>query len=270
MELTRTGTRPDRSLSRRLGLLALLGLAVTGAALLGTWSWGRLHPGLAGGADAVSADRAESIVRRTEVAFTDAEGVWGRRLDGYRPATLVFFTGETASPCAGGAPVSGPFYCPETGTAAYDLRLLDALGARLQRQRELGLALVTVRIAAEHLQRELGVLDAAALRMIGARRARRATLKAALALHADCLTGAWAAAAAPRLGPVPPDFYGQLVWSTRNVVGDLARQGTHVAPEFDAFATGPQDERQAAFARGYAASDAIGGCPVPAEIASGD
>ena len=59
----------------------------------------------------------------------------------------MFFTGETPTPCAGGAMVSGPFYCPETGTAALDLAFLDVLGRRLQRQESLGLALVAARLA---------------------------------------------------------------------------------------------------------------------------
>ena len=70
----------------------------------------------------------------------------------------------------------------------------------------------------------LGLLDAAALRLIGAGRGQRARVGEALALQADCLTGVWAAAASKRLGPVPAGFWGQLVWSWRNVVEDLDPQ----------------------------------------------
>ena len=61
------------------------------------------------------------------------------------------------------------------------------------------------------------MLDAAALRLIGARRGKRAVVGEALALQADCLTGVWAAAASNRLGPVPPAFWGQRL-VLRNVV----------------------------------------------------
>ena len=218
-------------------------------------------------------DRSEVIVRRTEVAFADAQAVWKRQFPdgsghGYDPAELMFFTRTTGTPCAGGAGMSGPFYCAETGTAAFDLMFLDALGARLKRERELGLALVAARVAAEHLQREAGILDRAALELVGARRARRGAVRAALALQADCLTGAWAAAAGARIGAVPEGFYGQLVWSARNVVDDLAREGVRIRPEFDAFAPAAQDARAAAFARGYAAAG-VAGCPAPAELAGG-
>ena len=152
-------------------------------------------------------------MRRTEVAFADAQGVWGRAVASgtgqrYVPADLVFFTRAAVTPCAGGGAVSGPFYCAETGTAGFDLAFLATMAGRLQRQEDLGLALIAARLSAEHLQRELGILDAAALRMIGAGRGKRAAVGEALDLQADCLTGAWAAAAGKRLGPVPAGLLG--------------------------------------------------------------
>jgi predicted metalloprotease len=218
----------------------------------------------------VSGDRAEVIVRQTEVAFADAEAFWRRRLQaagvGYAPARLVFFTGTTATPCAGGTAVSGPFYCPESGTAAVDLAFLDALGPRLERAEELGIALVAVRLAAEHVQRELGVLDAAALRLLGAPRGRRAEVAAALALQADCLAGVWAAAAEPRIGRIPGDLYGRLIWSARNIGEDLARSGRRAPADLAPFVAGGRPDRERAFAQGYSAGDAAA-CPAPAVLA---
>jgi uncharacterized protein len=265
-------TRPDPGRRLRLRTLALAALALTLVSLAGTWTWGRLNPGVPV-SEALPRDRSEVIVRRTEVAFADAQAVWKRQFpDGsghrYDPAKLVFFARSTGTPCAGGAGVSGPFYCAETGTAAFDLMFLDALGARLKQEKELGLALVAARVSAEHLQREAGVLDRAALELVGARRARRGTVRADLALQADCLTGAWAAMAGSRLGAVPDGFYGQLVWSVRNVVDDLAREGVRIRPEFDAFAPASQDARAAAFARGYAAAR-VAGCPAPQDLGAG-
>ena len=77
--------------------------------------------------------RTDAIVRRTEVAFADAEAVWGRAAangsgDRYDPARVVFYSRATETPCAVGAVVAGPFYCRDTGTAAFDLAFLD--GAR--------------------------------------------------------------------------------------------------------------------------------------------
>jgi predicted metalloprotease len=238
--------------------------------MLGFWAWGRLAPAAPVVPGRVSGDRAEVIVRQIEVAFADAEAFWRRRLQaagiGYAPARLVFFTGTTATPCAGGAAVAGPFYCPETGTVAVDLTFLDALGPRLERAQELGLALVAARLAAEHVQRELGVLDAAALRLLGAPRGRRTALAAALALQADCLTGVWAAAAEPRIGAFPEDLYGRLVWSARNVGEEFARAGGDAAAGLAPFAAGARPDRERSFAQGHGAGDAAA-CPSPAELA---
>jgi predicted metalloprotease len=241
------------SFRRGLPLLLALGLATVFAG----WAWGRFDPGRVAQPLPLSAGSAHSAARRAEVAFADAEGVWKRNLGsvsdgGYHPARTLFFSGATPSACAGGGDVSGTFYCPQTGTAAFDLVFLDALGTRLQRQRELGLSIYAARLAAVHLQRELGLLDSAALEMVGSRRSERRAIGTALALQADCLAGVWAAAAAPRIGPVPRGFYGQMVWSSRNLVADLGREGVSVSPQFDPLAAGPTPDRAAAFDRGYA------------------
>ncbi len=263
--------RMARTPPTRLRRLAALALAISLVVLAAAWIWGRLHPALPTSTPPVPAGRAMSITRHTEVAFADAEMVWRQSLPdgsgrGYDAARLVFFGRATRSPCAGGAEVSGAFYCPETGTATFGMTYLDTLGERLKRQRELGLSLVAARISAEHMQRELGLLDTAALELIGARSARRAAISTELALHADCLTGAWAAAATPRLGQVPAEFYDQLVWSARNVTEDLVRQGARVPAALNPFALGSREARAAAFAQGYAAGR-IAGCPAPPDLA---
>jgi predicted metalloprotease len=262
MATTRPASAPRRP---ALGLraVAALGLVVTVAAIAAGWAWGRVGAAGSPARLALSAGGAEAIVRRTEVAFADAEAVWRRALHarggGYDPARLVFFARATESPCAGGGIVSGPFYCPETGTATFDLAFLDALGGRLQKERDLGLALYAARLAAEHLQHELGLLDAAALELIGSPRGERRAVGTRLALQADCLAGVWAAAAEPRIGPVPEGLYGQMVWSSRNLVADLAREGVHVPWQLDPLAAGRSEERAAAFDRGYRAR-AVDGC----------
>jgi len=251
--------------------LALTVVGVSLLALVGAWAWGRLHPGPGESAETtVAASRTDAIMRRTEVAFADAEAVWGRAAANgsggrYDPARVVFYSRATETPCAVGTMVAGPFYCGDTGTAAFDLAFLAVLAARLQRQEELGVALVAARIAAGHLQRETGMLDAAALRLIGAGRGKRATVGEALELQGDCLTGVWAGVAEKRLGPVPGGFWSQLVWSWRNAVGDLGSQGAVLPAELDVFSRASQEAREAAFRQGYAGR-AVSACPPPPEI----
>jgi predicted metalloprotease len=251
---TRSSPAPRRRLPLRIAAPAAAFVIL--AAVVGAWLLNGVQPS-EGAPKALPTARAEGILRRTEVAFADAEAVWERavtatRPGGYRTAELVFFSRRTTSPCAP-TPVSGPFYCPDTGVAAFDILFLDTLGERLRRQRDLGLALYAARVSAQHLQREIGLLDRAAIELVGARRGRRDAVATALALQADCLAGVWAAAAEPRLGPVPGGFWDQLVWSSRNVAADLGRAGLDIPPELDVFAAGSRADRNAAFAEGYAA-----------------
>ncbi len=221
------------------GVLSLaLALAATVAASAGMWF---LIPTEK---PALGTGPAEAVLRRTEVVLRDVEEVWQRSLRDrgtlYRPLVVRFFVGSTESPCAGGRAVSGPFYCRGTGTAFFDLGFLDALGVRLHRSRDLGLAILTARVAAEHLLREI---DPAA--------------GTGNALRGDCMAGAWAVQAAARIGPVPERLYGQLVESSRGLVSDLARENLRTPA--DPLAAGSKADREAAFARGYA-SGAIAGC----------
>jgi predicted metalloprotease len=240
---------------RALLVVALLAIAISIGA---GWAWARLGAERSGAFLAVAPGNAQSILRRTEIVVADAEAVWRRALPeparrGYDAPDVVFFSRLTGTPCAGGGMVSGPFYCPETGVVAVDLAFMDALGTRLNTGRDLGLALYAARLSAEHLQRQLGLLDAAALEMIGARRNARRAVRERLSLHADCLTGVWAAHAAPRIGQVPDGLYGQLVWSARNLATDLSREGMRIPAQFDPMAAAAAPARAAAFETGYAA-----------------
>lgn len=245
-----------------------LALGLTG--FVAAWGWATAPLRLAPPMTAGPRSSADAIARRAEVAFADAEAETARAARGAGRADLVFFRGATASACASGVGGRGAFYCPETGVAAVDLGYLETLAARLKDRADLGVALVAARLAAEHRQRETGVLDAAALDMIGARKARRADIGLGLALQADCLTGAWAGTAEARLGPVPEGFWGTLVGTVRNVGADFAAAGQPIPPELDGFATGSREARAAAFARGYAAAaagaPAAGACPTPIRL----
>ena len=86
----------ERSGVRRLAPLALAVVAASVLALVGAWAWARLHPGPNAGPEAaVAAGRADAIMRRTEVAFADAQSFWRRAAaDGsggrYDPARITY------------------------------------------------------------------------------------------------------------------------------------------------------------------------------------
>lgn len=251
--------RSVRPFPVRLRTMAALGVAATIGALTGTWVWTKAQSATPSAAQILPPDRAMNVMRRVDVAFDDAQGVWDRAVRAtrgtpYRRAEDSFISRPIATSCSPD-PISGPFYCAESAVAAFDVVYLDALGLRLRDRRDLGLALYSARITAMHLQRELGVLDSPT-----ARRIPRDAFNEALMLQADCLTGVWAAAAEPRIGAVPDGFWSELVWSSRNVSDDFRAAGNPLARTQDPFAEGSRDDRAMAFAEGYA-SGQIGGCP---------
>ncbi len=257
--MPQTSHPPSRPHAVALPAAALATLAVAVFAVF-TWAAARFAPEAP--APTAAPSSAEAIARRTEAAFADATATMSRGGD---RARVVVFRGATSSACVTGATGRGPFYCPDDRVAAFDLDYLEALAARLGADADLGIALVAGRLAAEHAQQQVGILDAAALNLLGARRARRAEALAALALQADCMAGAWAAAAEPRLGTVPPGFYGRLVWSARNVADALAAAGHAVPAEIDSFAVADRNARGAAFENGHAARSPAA-CALPAGI----
>src|SRR3954447_18705242 len=88
-----------RTLAAAAGALSLLAVG-------GAWQWGRPHsapPRPASTAEAIAGDA--SVLRRTEVAFADAQAVWHRLYGRYRMASVSFFTGATPTACAGGTAI---------------------------------------------------------------------------------------------------------------------------------------------------------------------
>ena len=229
-------------------------------ALLGTWTWGRLNPGPGGAPELEAGDAGRTRSCGAPRSPSPTPRASGRRLaaDGsgerYAPAKRRVLHPRHRDALCQGAPWSrgrsiARIPGPPPSTSPFSM----ALSRRLQRQEDLGVALVAARVSAEHFQRELGMLDAAALRLIGAGRGRRALMGEALALQADCLTGVWAAAAGNRLGPVPA----RLLEPTGLVVAQRRRRSwrakaLRVPAEFDAFGRATQEAREAAFLPGYA------------------
>ena len=151
---------PARRTSRGFVAVAIAVAAVA----IGAWTWSRYY--LLEASPPLTADRAELIARRIGVVFADTEGVW-RRTPAHRGRPHLH---------SGRARALHPrdalalrwrrlrhraFYCRIERTAGFDMAYFDNLNARLRRQAELGAALTVARVVAAHVQRELGVLDAA-------------------------------------------------------------------------------------------------------------
>jgi hypothetical protein len=208
----------------------------------------------------LSADRAEGVTRQVTAAFENIQAVWKREFArrfgrDYVPPDVRFYTGTTVSPCSDGHEATGPFYCPRSVEAVFDLAFFEALNARLRRNGDLGAALVVAMISASYVQDELGLLSEAESQRRDAGGRGQKRIDEALAAQADCLAGVWAALAADSVGAVPPGFYYQLIGIARNVMEDRAGFAPEMPSRLDPFEAATRATREADFAAGYAAGD---------------
>ncbi len=211
--------------------------------------------------------------RQVTAAFDNIQAVWKREFASrfgrdYDPPEVKFYTGTTVSPCSDGLEATGPFYCPRSVEAVFDLAFFEALNARLRRNSDLGAALVVAMISASYVQDELGFLDEAESQRREATGRGAKAIDEALAAQADCLAGVWAALAADSVGAVPEGFYDQLIGIARNVMDDRAGFAPDMPVRLNPFEAATRETREADFAVGYAAGDptaCLPDHPTPAE-----
>ena len=251
---TRRAMRASHADDTRSSALALVAVSRAG------WAWSRFAPGAARRARGLAGKRRSRSSRRTEIVVADAGAVWRRALPDWLPAAATTTASSSSSrarpgrPAPGARMVSGLVLLPRDRRRGLRPRLHGrARRAARRRSATLGLALFAARLSAEHLQRELGLLDAAALEMIGARREQRRAVQARARAAGRLPDRGLGRGAAPRIGPVPDGFYGQMVWSSRNLVDDLAPRRRARACGVRPVGGGRRGRRAAAFAEGYAA-----------------
>ena len=262
---------PAPAAARRPRVRAIIGgavFALTGAALVAMWFLpGPLATDVAG--RLIGTEQADAAARRVTAAFENVQSVWRRQFATvlgreYRAPEVRLYTDATTSPCAGGWTATGPFYCPASREAVFDLAFFEALNARLRRGGDLGTALVVALISASHVQDELGLLAAAEEARRGAGAGDLRAIDEALAAQADCLAGVWAALSAGSVGAVPPGFYDQLIGIARNVMDDRSGMAPGMPAGLDPFAAASRATREADFARGYGAGETAACLPAGA------
>lgn len=263
--------RPAGPRNRAAATIALAILALTCAAVVAMWMLpGPLATGTA--ARILGPEQADATARRVTAAFENVQAVWRRQFAtnlrrDYEAPEIRLFSGTTVSPCSDGRAATGPFYCPSSAEAVFDLAFLEALNARLRRNGDLGTALVVAMVSAAHVQDQLGLLAAADEQRRAAAPGGQQAIDEALAAQADCLAGVWAALASGSLGAVPPGFYDQLIGIARNVMDDRHSFAPDMPTRLDPFAAATRATREADFARGYGAG-APEACLPPGAIAA--
>jgi predicted metalloprotease len=196
------------------------------------------------GADANQRDdcRIVGVVNSVQAA-------WSERLDGYREAPTVFFSGSTSTACGQATSAVGPFYCPADETVYIDLSFYDELRNRFGANGgPFAEAYVIAHEYGHHVEQLTGVLDRARSGDTGP-----ASDDVRVELMADCYAGLWAGDAV-ETGYVEPLTEGDIAdgISAAEAVGDDRIQEAatgRVSPE--SWTHGSSEMRARWFLRGY-------------------
>ena len=102
--------------------------------------------------------QAEAPLENVAVGtFNDAQSLWAKKVQGYRPAKLVLFWDQTQSGCGGAAAAMGPFYCPADERVYIDLGFYQELARRFGAPGDFAQAYVIAHEVGHHVQDLLGI-----------------------------------------------------------------------------------------------------------------
>ena len=136
-------------------------------------------------------DAAQSEDCRILAVVNSVQESWTERLDGYREAQTVFFSGQVQTGCGGATSAVGPFYCPADATVYIDLDFYDQLRSDFGASGgPFAEAYVIAHEYGHHVENLLGVLERAQDGTTGP-----TSSAVRVELMADCLAGMWAEAA---------------------------------------------------------------------------
>jgi uncharacterized protein len=135
------------------------------------------------------ADANQSRDCRIVAVVNSVQEYWSSAIDGYQPATTVFFDGGVSTGCGQASSAVGPFYCPADAQVYIDLGFYDELEQRFgARGGPFAEAYVIAHEYGHHVQNLLGISS----RVPGGSQGRTSG-SVRLELQADCFAGVWAA-----------------------------------------------------------------------------
>jgi predicted metalloprotease len=223
-------------------VLLLVGYAVFQSARHGLYSGNVENPG---GGSNVTDPQAHFVAFVLDDVQSSWESQFAQHAWPYRHAKLVLFTGSTQTACGYGQAATGPFYCPEDERVYIDLGFYHELENRLGAGGDFAKAYVIAHEIGHHVQKLLGISEAASAHAAGAEGG-----SVRLELQADCYAGIWAHSTQQRNLLESGDIQSAL--GAAAAIGDdkLQRQATGTVRP-DSFTHGTSAQRVRWFTRGY-------------------
>jgi hypothetical protein len=194
------------------------------------------------------ADANQSRDCRIVGVVNSAQEYWQEQIDGYRPATTVFFDGDVQTGCGSATSASGPFYCPTDEQVYIDLGFYDDLESRFGAEGgPFAEAYVIAHEYGHHVQHLLGT-DQQVGRDSGAKSG-----SVRLELQADCFAGVWAARAerTKLIEDVTNDDIKRALDAAAAVGDDRIQESAGGSVDPHSFTHGTARQRQKWFSTGF-------------------
>ena len=185
--------------------------------------------------------------------FDSAQTMWGRTLDGYRPAKMVVYRRGVDTGCGSASSSVGPFYCPADERVYIDLSFYRDMQRELQAAGDFAWAYVIAHEVGHHVQIVTGTSDEVR-RLQQEEPGEANALSVRLELQADCYAGVWAYSIF-EAGDVEEGDLEEAIRASEAVGDDRLQKRARGSVDPDSFTHGSSAQRAKWFRTGQSAGE---------------